>query len=104
VLSGTYITLSVGKRFTALRMFIFMLFFTLSTADFNVDVIQYIVLIFSLTFWHNYLQFLCSLGGCHAEMQQAYMRFFVSDVSFFFQIVERVCENCGFPEEACCVF
>jgi hypothetical protein len=37
-------------------------------------------------------------------MQHAYRRFFGSDVHFFFQIVERVCENCGFPEEACSVF
>jgi hypothetical protein len=47
VLSGIYITLSLGKRCTVLKksfffLFIFMLLFTLSPVDFNGDVMQYI--------------------------------------------------------------
>jgi hypothetical protein len=78
-----YFILSLGKRCIEQNFFRFVLLFILTPVDFNVDVIQYIVLFFLLFFWYNYLQFLFSLRKCHAEIHQAYMRFlFGYDVRF----------------------
>jgi hypothetical protein len=60
----------------------------MSQVDFNVDMIQYVVLFFLVSV---VVSFLCSrrnAAGVYAV--------FGSDVRFYLLVVERACEDCGF--------
>jgi hypothetical protein len=54
--------------------------------NFNINLMQYIDLFLLSLLWYNYLQFLCSLGGCHAGVQQVYCSFYFIAMYVFLHI------------------